>query len=105
MHGAANCKSGLIDDVMRFHNILLLEIDLLFFLMIQRPPRSTQAHTLFPYTTLFRTPEPGSIALVPQGRANPLLPSVLATSLKQLGLAERSEEHTSELQSRELTSY
>src|SRR5216110_2568086 len=26
-----------------------------FFLMIQRPPRPTQAHTLFPYTTLFRS--------------------------------------------------
>src|SRR5213594_1844876 len=25
-----------------------------FFLMIRRPPRSTQAFTLFPYTTLFR---------------------------------------------------
>src|SRR5216110_1026897 len=23
--------------------------------MIRRPPRSTQAHTLFPYTTLFRS--------------------------------------------------
>src|SRR5216110_2582572 len=28
-----------------------------FFLMIRRPPRSTQAHTLFPYTTLFRSPD------------------------------------------------
>src|SRR5216110_1253459 len=26
-----------------------------FFLMIRPPPRSTQAHTLFPYTTLFRS--------------------------------------------------
>src|SRR5262249_17604212 len=31
-----------------------------------------------------RGPEAGSIALVPQGRANPLLPAVLAASLKQL---------------------
>src|SRR5216110_1070455 len=33
-----------------------------FFLMIRRPPRSTQAHTLFPYTTLFRScaARPGS---------------------------------------------
>src|SRR5216110_1230298 len=30
-----------------------------FFLMIRRPPRSTQAHTLFPYTTLFRSRESG----------------------------------------------
>src|SRR3546814_11473804 len=26
-----------------------------FFLMIRRPPRSTRTHTLFPYTTLFRS--------------------------------------------------
>src|SRR5881227_4318641 len=29
---------------------------LFFFLMIRRPPRSTQQSTLFPYTTLFRSP-------------------------------------------------
>src|SRR3546814_1437084 len=28
-----------------------------FFLMIRRPPRSTRTDTLFPYTTLFRSPE------------------------------------------------
>src|SRR5213075_2379250 len=28
----------------------------IFFLMIRRPPRSTQQGTLFPYTTLFRSP-------------------------------------------------
>src|SRR3546814_7773645 len=27
-----------------------------FFLMIRRPPRSTRTYTLFPYTTLFRSP-------------------------------------------------
>src|SRR3546814_17170968 len=27
-----------------------------FFLMIRRPPRSTRTDTLFPYTTLFRSP-------------------------------------------------
>src|SRR3546814_6525327 len=31
----------------------------LFFLMIRRPPRSTRTDTLFPYTTLFRSPEDG----------------------------------------------
>src|SRR2546425_4364133 len=30
-------------------------MSILFFLMIRRPPRST----LFPYTTLFRSPDPG----------------------------------------------
>src|SRR3546814_17648872 len=29
-----------------------------FFLMIRRPPRSTRTDTLFPYTTLFRSPLP-----------------------------------------------
>src|SRR6266511_5002765 len=56
-----------------------------FFLMIRRPPRST----LFPYTTLFRS-EP-FVAL----RA--WLDQVEAFWAEQL----RSEEHTSELQSRE----
>src|SRR3546814_11404929 len=28
----------------------------MFFLMIRRPPRSTRTYTLFPYTTLFRSP-------------------------------------------------
>src|SRR5216110_3518053 len=36
-----------------------------FFLMIRRPPRSTQAHTLFPYTTLFRSPSNAAIAVEP----------------------------------------
>src|SRR3546814_7916990 len=29
--------------------------DMIFFLMIRRPPRSTRTDTLFPYTTLFRS--------------------------------------------------
>src|SRR3546814_20772886 len=32
----------------------------LFFLMIRPPPRSTRTDTLFPYTTLFRSPSHGS---------------------------------------------
>src|SRR3546814_7252853 len=28
----------------------------IFFLMLRRPPRSTRTDTLFPYTTLFRSP-------------------------------------------------
>src|SRR5437870_8909063 len=56
-----------------------------FFLMLRRPPRST----LFPYTTLFR-----SICLPPSpGRQ-------LHRRSWSRGLCERSEEHTSELQSR-----
>src|SRR3546814_10395975 len=36
----------------------LLCIPFFFFLMIRRPPRSTRTDTLFPYTTLFRSPAP-----------------------------------------------
>src|SRR2546429_1425857 len=53
--------------------------------MIRRPPRST----LFPYTTLFRS-EPAL--------EEPVLNLPLALTLGHLH--ERSEEHTSELQSR-----
>src|SRR3712207_7722938 len=64
-----------------------------FFLMIRRPPRST----LFPYTTLFR-----SIQL---SRVDELRATQLATDPGQLdGVVDRvsrSEEHTSELQSRQ----
>src|SRR6266550_9303584 len=54
-----------------------------FFLMIRRPPRST----LFPYTTLFRS-------------ARPEFPSVTPAVPAAHWYERRSEEHTSELQSR-----
>src|SRR3546814_12303953 len=44
---------------MYLYAIFLLYVNLLivfFFLMIRRPPRSTRTDTLFPYTTLFRSP-------------------------------------------------
>src|SRR2546422_3397870 len=58
-----------------------------FFLMIRRPPRST----LFPYTTLFRS---RSFPLSPSARTSGWGPSPVTDR------ASRSEEHTSELQSR-----
>src|SRR2546430_11348168 len=61
-----------------------------FFLMIRRPPRST----LFPYTTLFRSPglsEPGLVCCAWCAVSFPKAPPVL--------FPRRSEEHTSELQS------
>src|SRR2546430_15732298 len=58
-----------------------------FFLMIRRPPRST----LFPYTTLFRSPA--------VGRADGAGGPQVAQPARQLAVAQRSEEHTSELQS------
>src|SRR5947207_8298156 len=61
----------------------------LFFSMIRRPPRST----LFPYTTLFRSLDHDQYA------APPCQPHVYQRqSCRQLG-PQRSEEHTSELQS------
>src|SRR3546814_20055758 len=42
-----------------------------FFLMIRRPPRSTRPDTLFPYTTLFRSP--GAV-LITEGRGAKRLP-------------------------------
>src|SRR5881394_1119754 len=39
-----------------------------FFLMIRRPPRSTLDGTLFPYTTLFRSPAPARAAARADGR-------------------------------------
>src|SRR5687768_17795771 len=61
--------------------------------MIRRPPRPT----LFPYTTLFRsTPAPGSCSPTP---APPLGPA-LAPAASPPAAGRRSEEHTSELQSR-----
>src|SRR3546814_10212022 len=40
-----------------------------FFLMIRRPPRSTRTDTLFPYTTLFRSAEPGLAGVDGEGAA------------------------------------
>src|SRR3546814_20361570 len=92
-----------------------------FFLMIRRPPRSTRTDTLFPFTTLFRSPgketcwssiisvrdardgrgcgghggggwHPGARDPARRGRRSPLYPA-------------RSEEHTSELPSLMRISY
>src|SRR3546814_16712363 len=42
--------------LMLFTNTDYVFYMIFFFLMIRRPPRSTRTDTLFPYTTLFRTP-------------------------------------------------
>src|SRR3546814_10173698 len=92
--------------------------------MIRRPPRSTRTDTLFPYTTLFRSRFAG-----PKGQAgchgrccrrtrgHPLRsaisrPSRFCGSLREpcgrsdpRGTHDRSEEHTSELQSLMRISY
>src|SRR3546814_5658761 len=92
--------------------------------MIRRPPRSTRTDTLFPYTTLFR-----SSALGHDAKASPVAglitskhdaPSTRTPSMRSLNsrsthslpfagefklLIDRSEEHTSELQSLMRISY
>src|SRR3546814_5434674 len=81
-----------------------------FFLMIRRPPRSTRTDTLFPYTTLFRSP------CRRQGTATPVFrlrcfrvfaPRSGSTRPDSCGCPgiRRSEEHTSELQSLMRISY
>src|SRR3712207_8437874 len=67
----------------------------LFFLMIRRPPRST----LFPYTTLFRSASGvGSKSGMQMSRGT-IVPCGFTTTTSLVG--RRSEEHTSELQSRQ----
>src|SRR3712207_8332191 len=73
-----------------------------FFLMIRRPPRST----LFPYTTLFRSPVVLQVTLVLLAVASLVtvvqrVLSVRRQAQAEPSTADRSEEHTSELQSRQ----
>src|SRR3712207_7658826 len=67
-----------------------------FFLMIRRPPRST----LFPYTTLFRSEQLPAIwrRLVDAGFESG---HAYGKALRTVKSCVRSEEHTSELQSRQ----
>src|SRR3546814_3917211 len=98
--------------------------------MIRRPPRSTRTDTLFPYTTLFRSPNVLAIRSDEQAKIYDFQSNVLTvinhsdqqykkTSLyavpafkayekrnrEMLSKATRSEEHTSELQSLMRISY
>src|SRR3546814_10025238 len=94
--------------------------------MIRRPPRSTRTDTLFPYTTLFRSPlGRGFIQIDPHDRrfarfvffgiqqsettasikVDRLLFRINGNETTADGGADRSEEHTSELQSLMRISY
>src|SRR5436309_7135284 len=71
-----------------------------FFLMIRRPPRST----LFPYTTLFRSSPCGVRIFITKIKKSRGVFEMKEHPLKverELRGWSRSEEHTSELQSRE----
>src|SRR3546814_6346584 len=90
--------------------------------MIRRPPRSTRTDTLFPYTTLFRScpcrsararnvclacgrgdrAQGGGLRRAEEGGACQLLH---ARAEHDAGVLQRSEEHTSELQSLMRISY
>src|SRR3546814_2458798 len=74
--------------------------------MMRRPPRSTRTDTLFPYTTLFRSPFPsagrsGDFGRVAQRESTPFT----RVGSQVQSLSRRSEEHTSELQSLMRNSY
>src|SRR3546814_2437975 len=97
--------------------------------MIRRPPRSTRTDTLFPYTTLFRSPGRGRRLCRRAPRPSPLVDPDPLPSLGQFEVdrpherqvrrhpreqppvvlrvlpEQRSEEHTSELQSLMRISY
>src|SRR3712207_9266277 len=66
-----------------------------FFLMIRRPPRST----LFPYTTLFRSRPARGRRRARPGPRRP--PRSAGRRRRRRARCPRSEEHTSELQSRQ----
>src|SRR3546814_7453035 len=76
--------------------------------MIRRPPRSTRTETLFPYTTLFRSV--GEDVLAVAGDHAEAV-AVAVEGQPEVGLEardrvdQRSEEHTSELQSLMRNSY
>src|SRR3546814_4012158 len=87
---------------------------MLFFLMIRRPPRSTRTDTLFPDTTLFRA----AVAGAARGQRNTaafrreldgvghqVQQHLLQLALVGVQARQRSEEHTSELQSLMRISY
>src|SRR3546814_1387218 len=73
--------------------------------MIRRPPRSTRTDTLFPYTTLFRSdggPERAPLIGPIPGRDSGTDQDEATNTARMI---ERSEEHTSELQSLMRISY
>src|SRR3546814_6638769 len=85
--------------------------------MIRRPPRSTRTDTLFPYTTLFRSPADSwntiaapnvtnaAMPARPTPMARPRAPEREHGRVAAVVEDHRSEEHTSELQSLMRISY
>src|SRR3546814_2172418 len=84
--------------------------------MIRRPPRSTRTDTLFPYTTLFRSPRAALVRRHARGDCHGRRRSARARRSRAGAAVDggigsrprrhlRSEEHTSELQSLMRISY
>src|SRR3546814_7266423 len=90
--------SGIVVLRVHYYGIVLFAY---FCLMIRRPPRSTRTDTLFPYTTLFRSELDFLLFQdFQQFRKRPLNHVQCEPAIGQ-----RSEEHTSELQSLMRISY
>src|SRR3546814_3848114 len=79
--------------------------------MIRRPPRSTRTDTLFPYTTLFRSVGQDLGRDRPHQRREPDQRAAQPPRVRdpqrdlEVAVGQRSEEHTSELQSLMRISY
>src|SRR3546814_15204782 len=101
-------------------HVTLISRITVFFLMSRRPPRSTRTDTLFPYTTLFRSPPPVSSSQRKTFNNTSYNVTVnykwtddistyarVGTGYRAGGFSPRgrSEEHTSELQSLMRSSY
>src|SRR3546814_11664894 len=103
------CSHSLCCSMVEF-----LLYNLVFFLMIRRPPRSTRTDTLFPYTTLFRSSKVSQLGtgygILFEIYAHDHLVAQISKKYSLLPLptpksSKRSEEHTSELQSLMRISY
>src|SRR3546814_7629018 len=86
---------------MCFYMVIILSFVMgcVSFFMIRRPPRSTRTDTLFPYTPLFRSNLPAR-HVETDG-----VEGLLAAGIDFGDGVDRSEEHTSELQSLMRISY
>src|SRR3546814_10077794 len=97
-----------------FFRVILVRVCVHFFVLMSLPPPSaTRTYTLFPYTTLLRSPRqgepdrhavgnPGSRRARPQER---LSRGDVASLGRNRGQHDRTEEHTYELQSLMRSSY
>src|SRR3546814_8319111 len=95
-------------SVLFFVAFLCVSCAVLFFLIILRPPRATRTDTLFPYTTLFRSDVVRAVVDVNsiccfRRHSESSVPSRRSTAFARR--SDRSEEHTSELQSLMRISY